>query len=96
MKITSRPEDMVSGEGPYVIRMTYEQLQYIGALLMITRLGDGLYKEAAFDLMNTIEEIFDDDFLQIASDNVDLSITIEDDKGNACEAYHSSVICIEV
>jgi len=96
MKIISRPDDTPVGEGPYTIKMTAEELQFIGALTYNTRLGDGIYQEAAFKLTNTLEELFGEDFIQDASECVDFSMTIEDNRGNVLEQHHHSTITIEV
>lgn len=95
-KIISRPDDQPAGEGAFTIRMDIEELQYIGALLYNTRLGDSVYKEAAYKLVNTLDELFGEDFIQDASNAVDMSITVEDDRGNVIDQHHNSNICIEV
>lgn len=97
MKIISRPDDMPAGEGPFLLKMTAEELQYIGSMLWNTRLGDdSIYKEAAFKLTNTMEELFGEDFLQDASDVVDMSISVVDDQNNVIAIHHNSALCIEV
>jgi len=96
MKIISRPEDMPVGQGDFLVKMTLEQLQYIGAMLYNTRLGDGTYKDAAFELVGVMDDLFGDSFIQEASEAVDFSITIEDNRGNPVAEYHNSDICIEV
>ena len=95
-KIVSRPEDYVAGAGPYAVRLEYDQVQLIAALLYNMRLGDDRYKIAAFELLNTIEEIFDEDFVQESSVDVDFEISIEDDCGNILERHNNSNIVIEV
>lgn len=95
-KIISRPDDQPAGEGEYLVRMDFEQLQYIGALVYNTRLGTDLYKEAAFRLVGVMDELFGDDFLEDASQAVNLTISIEDNRGNVIEQHGHDNICIEV
>ena len=95
-KLLSRPEDYVAGSGPYAVRLEYDQVQLIAALLYNIRLGDDQYKLAAFELMNTIEEMFDEDFCQEAADDVDLEISIIDANHDIIETYNNANICIEV
>lgn len=97
MKIQSRPSTEPAGSGEYLIRATYEQLQLIGALVYIVRLGQGsAYRQAAFDLMTTLEnDLFDEEFTSISSDDVNLAVTIEDDIG-ALMTVHNSQVIIEV
>lgn len=95
-KIISRPNETAVGEGDYLLRMSYEQLQYIGALVYNTRLGDGKYKEAAYEIVTSLEQLFDDDFIQDASADVNMRITIEDNYGNPVAEHHNDNICIEV
>ena len=96
MKLQSRPEEEPAGTGPYALRMEYEELQYIGALLYITRLGQGPYKDAAFKLLSTLEEALGDEFIEEAAEQVDLSISVVDDDDAIKEQHHCSCICIEV
>lgn len=97
MKIISRPDDMPVGTGQFTVKMDYEELQYIGALVYNTRLGSGdPYKEAAFKLNNMLEELFGEDFISEAAACVDFSITIEDDRGNMVEQHGRDSVCIEV
>ena len=95
-KIISRPDDQPAGEGAFTIRMDIEELQYIGAMLYNTRLGDSVYKEAAFKLVNTLDDLFGEDFIQDASTEVNMHVSIEDDRGNVIDVKHNSNICIEV
>lgn len=95
-KIISRPEDQPAGEGAFTVRMDFEELQYIAALLWNTRLGDGVYQEAAYKLTETMEELFGDTFTEESSDAVNMSITVEDNRGNAIDQYHNTNIVIEV
>jgi hypothetical protein len=96
MKIISRPDDQPAGEGAFTLKMDFEELQYIGAMLYNTRLGSSVYKEAAFKLVTTLDELFGDDFIQDASEAVDMNISIEDDRGNAIALHNNSNFCIEV
>lgn len=96
MKIISRPDDQPAGEGAFTLKMDFEELQYIGAMLYNTRLGSSVYKEAAFKLVTTLDELFGDDFIQDASEAVDMNISIEDDRGNTIALHNNSNFCIEV
>jgi hypothetical protein len=58
-----------------------EQLQLISAFLMNTRLGKGVYKNAAFELLNEISNQYGDDFLDDAMAAVDMQVTIENSQG---------------
>lgn len=99
MKIFSRPESVVAGSGNYTIKMDFEELQLIAAVLFITRLGSGSpYRDAALKLLTTLEQgLFDSDFTAEAGDDVDLSISVLSDDGDTIlKQYHHSTICIEV
>lgn len=95
-KIISRPDDQPAGEGEYLVRMDFEQLQYIGALVYNTRLGTDPYKEAAFRLVGVMDELFGNDFLEDASRAVNMAVSIEDHRGNVIEQHGHDNICIEV
>lgn len=62
MTIKSRAEfdDTVAGSGPYTMRVTYTQLQLLGALLHITSLGKTTYPQAAYELSTTVEDLMGD------------------------------------
>lgn len=96
MKIVSRPEDMVVGEGAYTMKLEFEELQFIGALLYMTRLGDTVYKEAAFNILNNIEELFDEDFIDEAAADVSLAISVLDGGGDIIEQHPYDRVVIEV
>ena len=96
MKIISRPEDMPVGQGEYLVRMDLAQLQFIGAMVYNTRLGPGTYKEAAYELVTVMDELFGDDFIQDAANTVNMSITVEDNRGNVIAEHSHDNICIEV
>ncbi len=98
MKITSRTtdSDAVAGEGEFTIRMTFEQLQFVAAMAYNTRLGSEPYKEAAYQLINTTEELFGDGFAEDAYFAVDMHISIEDDSGTIIARFQAEDITIEV
>lgn len=97
MKICSRPDETVAGSGPYTLRMDFNELQLIGALMYVTRLGSGSeYREAAHKIINTIEDMFGGDFLDDASSDVNMCVSLVDDDDDTIEQYHNSIIVIEV
>jgi hypothetical protein len=98
MKIQSRPEEAVAGSGEFTLRMSFEELQLIGTLMYITRLGVGsVYKQAAAKLLDTITEIFDDDFFDESAMDVDLHISItSDEDDDIIGQYPCANVIIEV
>ena len=96
MKLASRPEDTTFGDGEYTLKLTFEQLEFLASMAYLTRLGDGEYKAAVFDLINTLEEAFDEDFLEEAFDNVSPNFSVVDDGGDTIDSYHGNQICIEI
>lgn len=78
--VTSIETDGI-GSGDIRLNVTSEQLQLISAFLMTTRLGKGVYKQAAYELMNAISNEYGDDFLDEALEDVDLQVTIENAHG---------------
>lgn len=76
MKIKSRPGPVSIGSGDYTFNMTFEEAQLIASYLYVTRLGGGaVYKHAAFELLNALEEAFDEDFAMEASHDVGLTVS---------------------
>lgn len=54
-------EDLIPGSGEYVFAVTHEELELISALVGMVNYGIGRpYREAAFRLSNTIDELVDD------------------------------------
>jgi len=98
MILSSRPEETEDtvGSGPYLMRMEIEELQLLATFLWVTRLGKGPYKEAAFNLMNNIDALMGDDFMQEASEDVNMSISIVDDMDQVQSSHSYHEICIEV
>jgi hypothetical protein len=96
MRIQSRPEEAPYGAGAYTLSMDREELEYIASMLYVTRLGKGTYKAAAFKLLQTMEEIFDDDFPEEAAKNVDLMVSVVTADDTITEQHHHSTICLEV
>jgi hypothetical protein len=86
MKIRSRPlpsQPATIGNGFIDLKLTSEQLELISALVYNCRLGNGsVYKTAAFEIIGMIEDEYGTDFMDDASDNVDLQVTVEDDASN--------------
>lgn len=84
-------------QGVYTLELKLHELQYISALLYVTRLGYSKYQTAAYDLMGTIDDIIqDDEFSKISSNLVDFKVSIVDDNDKIIEIHHNSKICIEV
>jgi len=96
MKLSSRPDAMVVGSGPYTMKFELQDLELIGALLFITRLGNGTYKMAAYNMINSIESLLGEDFLEEASANVTPVFSVVDDRGDIIEQHSHDDICIEV
>jgi hypothetical protein len=97
MKIQSRPETAVAGSGEFTLRMSFEELQLIATLMYVTRLGSGsVYRVAAAKLLDTISDIFGDDFFEESSNDINLHISITGDDDDIIEQIASSHIIIEV
>jgi len=103
MTIVSRPQPSAPstnglGTGSNTLNLTDEQLELVMALVYNCRLGTGTpYSQAAFELIGLIEDEFGDDFMQDASDNVNLQVTIEDEHGLVeYETDGSQFITLEV
>lgn len=70
------------GSGPVQLNVTEDQLELITAYLCLTRLGSRTrYTKAAGDLLGEIIDERGDLFIDDATSNVDLQVTVEDDAG---------------
>jgi hypothetical protein len=59
--IRTRPsEDLIVGDGEYVIAMSIEEITLLGALLGMVKLGQRPYQVAAMNLLDALEDITDD------------------------------------
>jgi hypothetical protein len=97
MRISSRPGGAPVGTGTYRVNVGIEELRLIGALMYITRLGGGTYKEAAFRLLGTIEEFFGEDFVEQASTAVGLRVSVLAADGVTVKhVLHGGDVCLEV
>ena len=97
MKILSRPKEDELGTGAFTLKVDMEELQLIGALVYITRLGVGSpYRKAAYNLMSALEDQFGDDFTEESSDVVDLSVSQVDDSDTVLQQFHHTEIVLEV
>ncbi|WP_407305332.1 hypothetical protein [Acinetobacter sp.] len=96
MILSSRPDELVVGSGPYTMKFKIEELELIGALLYVTRLGNGMYQDAAFNLIAAIESLMGGDFLEESSNAVSPIFSILDDQCDIIEQYSSESITIEV
>lgn len=84
LKIVTRPRedlDIIIGSGTNVLRLTDQQLELVAALISSCRLGQQGYSSAAYEILDLLEEEFGSDFVNDASDRVDLQVTIEDSMG---------------
>lgn len=98
MKIVSRPEDQVAGEGPYSMRLSFEELELLAALLYVIRIGDDVYQHAALQLLTTVEELSDGDqnFLEDSANIVNMQFSVIDDDDDIIEQHSYENICIEI
>ena len=99
--IRTRPteEDYIVGKGPYLIRMTMEQLQLISALMYITTLGGSSeYATAAYQLMTTIDEelMLDQDFGMNSFNEINFNVSIHDYDADTKQTYPAEVVSIDV
>lgn len=94
MKIRSRPsEDDVTtlGSGKHALMLTDEQLELVTALMCTCRLGKRTYANAAYEIIEMIEQQHGSDWMYGVTDKVDPHVTVEDSAGNV---VFSSVIGI--
>lgn len=97
MKISSRPASTNAVSSSPLLDLTLEELEYIGALLYITRLGKGTYANAAYTLLTRLEDALGEDFSQVAAGKVDAYFSVLEADGCSIEIQHpASNICIEV
>jgi len=99
LKIRSRPllENIQVGHGPYSINVTFEELQLIGAYLFTTRLGQGsVYKRSALNLLNALDEVFDEDFTENAFTDVGLTISHVDPNDTIINTLVADEFVLEV
>lgn len=86
MKISSRPpedgDSIAIGSGSITLHLTDHQMELIAALMGNCRLGQGTYSQAAFEILEMIEDEFGSDYVADASDLVNLEVTIEDHTGS--------------
>ena len=96
MKIVSRPFEQPMGSGSYTLKMDFEDIQLLSAYLYITRLGDGVFKQSAYKLLNTFEDTFGSDFLEEAAEEVDMIISrVDDEDGDTIlEQFDNSSIVL--
>lgn len=85
MKICSRPpedeDDIVIGTGAHQLRIDDEQLELLAALLCTCRLGQQKYSNAAYEMINMIENVYGADWMHNATDKVDPHVSVEDAQG---------------
>lgn len=86
MGLTSRPEEEETGLA--IQALDEAELELIAAFVWNTRLGQGIskYRDAAFTLMEKLEAVGGDDFLEEAAKNVDLRIDVMDYNGHLVQS----------
>lgn len=75
-------DDKGIGSGSIRLNVTEEQLELIAAYLAFTRLGNGTYKQAAYQLISAISNEYGEIFFDECMNNVDMYATIEDSAGD--------------
>jgi hypothetical protein len=93
--ISSRPDEE---EGTLSLHaLSVEELELISALVCCIRLGRGnKYREAAFQLIDKIENIRDDKFMLAACDTVDFHVEIMDANGNRIDRVSHNFLEITI
>ena len=63
MVIKTRKEQEIEivGNGPFIMALTSEQIELIGAMMGMIRLGQTPYQQAALDIMDMLEDLTGDD-----------------------------------
>lgn len=94
IKTRKAPEDELNivGSGDFIMALNTDQLELIGALLGMVKLGRSQYQQAAFDIIDMLEGLTgDEDFTSFAlgqvmpilevhdSDSYDIIATYDDD-----------------
>jgi hypothetical protein len=86
-----------SESNSYWVNLNNAELELIGALLSRVRLGyDSIYKTAANEIMQGMDEALSDNFLMDSSDKVGIYFTLEDADGNIAATIKSDYSTIEV
>lgn len=97
MKIRTRQKESFEiGEGIYTLRTSFEQLQLIGSFLELTRLGKGVYKNAAYKLLVALEESFGSDFTHESLIDVGLEVSHIDANDTIIETLSPDEVTFEV
>lgn len=79
--IRTRPttEDLIAGDGEFLIAMSQDEITLIGALLGMVRLGQRQYQQAAMNIMDALEDLTDDqDFTTTALVDVQPQLEVRD------------------
>jgi hypothetical protein len=94
--LSSRPDE--GSDELALVTLSFEELQLVGAFLWVTRLGKSVspYSDAAFTLMDKIEELMGNDFLEHAGIDVDMKVDILDQQGNIERSVGAHWIEIDV
>lgn len=85
--IRSRPDELGSvveiGSGQYTLHLNQAELYLITALICSCRLGGiSPYAKATYTLISSIADTIGDDEMSVATDDVNMQVTIEDSGGN--------------
>lgn len=96
--ISSRPWLADEDSGMKLEEMDFNELKLIASFLWTTRLGAGMspYRDAAFTLMQKIEALLGDDFMEEAATDVDLHICIMDASGYQVDRVPASTVEFDV
>lgn len=79
--IKTRPtlDDMIFGEGDYLLALDLQELKLIAAILSMINLGNGGYGDVAYNLVTTLEAATDNpEFCLDAIDELSPKINIHD------------------
>jgi hypothetical protein len=91
IKTRKDPADQIVGHGDCIMALTTDQLELIGAMMGMIKLGRSPYQEAAYQIIDMLEELTGDDeytsyclgavqpILEVHGENYDVIATYDDD-----------------
>ena len=91
IKTRKDPGVNIVGTGDFIMALTSDQLELIGALIGMVKLGDRPYQEAAFEIIEMLSDLTGDDeftsfclgtvqpVLEVHDDDYDIIATYDDD-----------------
>lgn len=86
--IRTRPDEDVAGYGDILIAISQEELELIGAMIGMIRLGKTPYQSAAMRLIDTMEQVtLDDDWTSTALGLVAPVLEVRDDDFDIIARY---------